>query len=53
MSSQAKIIANRRNAKKSTGPRTRQGKAIASKNSIKHGLLAHQKIISSENHADF
>ena len=53
MSTQAKIIANRRNAQKSTGPRTREGKAVASKNSIKHGLLAHQTIISSEKQADF
>ncbi|NIW00176.1 hypothetical protein GWN26_14060 [Candidatus Saccharibacteria bacterium] len=53
MSTEAQKRANRRNAKKSTGPRTREGKATASKNSIKHGLLAHQTIISSENHADF
>ncbi len=53
MSSEKKILANRRNAQKSTGPRTRAGKAAASKNSIKHGLLAHQTIISSENQADF
>ncbi|MHC4657415.1 MAG: hypothetical protein ACYS91_20710 [Planctomycetota bacterium] len=53
MSTNAKIIANRRNAQKSTGPRTRAGKAAASKNSIKHGLWAHQTIISSENQADF
>ncbi len=53
MSTNAKIIANRRNAQKSTGPRTREGKAAASKNSIKHGLWAHQTIISSENQADF
>lgn len=53
MSTQAKIIANRRNAQKSTGPRTREGKDAASKNSIKHGLLAHKTVISLENQADF
>jgi len=53
MSSEAKIIANRRNAQKSTGPRTREGKATASKNSIKHGLCAHQAVISSEKPVDF
>ncbi len=53
MSSEEKIIANRRNAKKSTGPRTRQGKAIVSKNAVKHGLLAHQVVISSERREDF
>jgi hypothetical protein len=53
MSTEAKIIANRRNAQKSTGPRTRAGKAVASKNSVKYGLLANQTVISSENHSDF
>ncbi|MHC4334455.1 MAG: hypothetical protein ACYSUV_11995 [Planctomycetota bacterium] len=53
MSTHAKIIANRRNAQKSTGPRTPQGMAIASKNSIKHGLLARQAVISSEDQAEF
>ena len=53
MSTEAKIIANRRNAQKSTGPRTREGKAAASKNSTKHGLSASQAVISSEKQADF
>jgi hypothetical protein len=53
MSTQAQIIANRNNAKKSTGPRTRAGKAAASKNSIKHGLFVRQAVISSEKQADF
>ena len=53
MSTEAKIIANRRNAQKSTGPRSRAGKAVASKNSIKHALFAHQTVIRSENQDDF
>ena len=53
MSSEAKILANRRNAKKSTGPRTSEGKAAASKNSLKHGLTARNDIINPENQADF
>ena len=53
MSTKAQIIANRRNAKKSTGPRTHQGKAIVSKNAVKHGLLARQNVISTESQADF
>ena len=31
-------IANRKNAKKSTGPKTAKGKAISSQNALKHGL---------------
>lgn len=38
MSSQAKIAANRANGRKSRGPRTRAGKAKASRNAFRHGL---------------
>ena len=38
MTSPAKIRANRRNALKSTGPRTRAGKAIVARNARTHGL---------------
>jgi len=63
MSSEAQIIANRRNAQKSTGPRSRRGKAAVSQNAVQHGLSARQdarlggasrsQIISSESQADF
>jgi hypothetical protein len=53
MASKAQILANRLNAQKSTGPRTTQGKAAASQNSVKHGLLAERDVITSENPADF
>jgi hypothetical protein len=53
MASQSQILANRLNALKSTGPRTGQGKAVASQNSVKHGLLAEQDVITSENESDF
>ena len=51
------IAANRKNATKSTGPTTESGKAIAARNSIKHGLLAKEIVISAceglESHEQF
>lgn len=38
MATPAQIAANRRNALKSTGPRTAAGKAVSSRNALKHGL---------------
>jgi len=38
MASPAQIAANRRNALKSTGPKTARGKAIVSRNPLKHGF---------------
>ena len=49
--------ANRQNAKKSTGPKTAGGKARASRNALKHGLLAKDVVITgtdfTENRAEF
>jgi hypothetical protein len=45
MSSDAKIQANRDNAKLSTGPKTPEGKTIASLNSRKHGLSSKSTFI--------
>ena len=53
MSTQAQILANRRNARKSTGPKTPEGKATVAKNATKHGLFARQNVVISENQADF
>jgi hypothetical protein len=47
MPTEAQIAANRLNAQKSTGPRTPEGKAIASQNSIKHSALWRNLFISS------
>ena len=40
MTSQRRIEANRRNARRSTGPRTDDGKARSRLNAVKHGLSA-------------
>ena len=40
MASAAQIEANRRNAQKSTGPKTERGKARARRNAITHGMTA-------------
>jgi len=53
MSTQAQIAANRRNAQSSTGPRTTHGKALASKNSLKHGLSANRDVITTESQEEF
>src|SRR6266702_1232117 len=38
--SKRKLQANRENAKKSTGPKTRKGKEYSRRNALKHGLFA-------------
>src|SRR4051794_15045422 len=40
MATDKQIEANRRNAQKSTGPRTPAGKAKCSRNALKHGLAS-------------
>jgi hypothetical protein len=40
MASSRRVAANRRNAQRSTGPRSRDGKARASRNAHRHGLAA-------------
>lgn len=37
--SQRKLLANRANAQRSTGPRTETGKAASRRNALKHGIL--------------
>jgi hypothetical protein len=53
MATRAQILANRRNAQASTGPRTAQGKSISSGNALKHGLRAGFRVLQSENQDDF
>ncbi len=42
-----KAAANRRNASRSTGPRTAQGKSWSRRNALKHGILASQAVIAT------
>ena len=53
MATKAQIRANRKNAKKSTGPRTNEGKARSAQNPLKHGLLARDAVLPDEDPADF
>jgi hypothetical protein len=53
MTTQAQILANRRNAQKSTGPTSPKGKTAASRNSLKHGLTSAQTVINTEDQAEF
>jgi hypothetical protein len=48
MASERQIAANRRNAKKSTGPKSRSGKKRASKNPFRHGLSVPMSGVGSE-----
>jgi len=51
MATTAQILANRNNARKSTGPQTDEGKAVVSQNAVKHGLFAAEAVISGEDPA--
>jgi len=53
MATQAQLSANRRNAQKSTGPRTAEGKLRSSRNAIQHGLLSAAPQLPGEDPAEF
>jgi hypothetical protein len=54
MISQKKLEANRRNAQKSTGPKTPEGKAISSQNGLTHGLTSRKcPILPGENEEEY
>ena len=53
MATKAQIAANRRNAKKSTGPRTAEGKEAVSQNAITHGLFAKKAVVRDENQQEY
>ena len=49
----ARTSANKRNARKSTGPKTEAGKAASSQNRLAHGLCSEELLIGGETTADF
>ena len=54
MLSQKKLDANRRNALKSTGPKTEAGKVVASQNGLTHGLTSRKcPVLPGENIAEY
>jgi hypothetical protein len=53
MTSYRQIEANRRNALKSTGPRTDAGKEVSRRNAVRHGLTAETVIGALEDAEDY
>ena len=53
MATTKQIEANRRNAQKSTGPKSREGKAAAAQNALKHGLYSATLLLPEEDHARY
>jgi hypothetical protein len=53
MTSYRQIEANRRNALKSTGPRTDAGKDVSRRNAVRHGLTAETVISALEDAEDY
>ena len=51
--SDAKLASNRRNAQKSTGPQSQQGKDVTRYNSLKHGLRCDLDVLPTENQEQY
>src|ERR671932_252556 len=51
--SEARLRANRLNARKSTGPKTTEGKHKASQNARKHGLCSTSALLPGEDQATY
>ena len=53
MATPAQIAANRRNARRSTGPRTPEGKARSARNALRHGFTSREFIVPGEERENF
>ena len=53
MSTQAQTAANRKNAQKSTGPKTPEGRDAVRLNGLKHGLASEILVLPGESVSDF
>jgi hypothetical protein len=53
MTSEKQILANRRNAQRSTGPSSKRGKAISAMNSLKTGVFAKHLLLPDDNADEF
>jgi hypothetical protein len=53
MTTTKQLLANRRNAKKSTGPKTLGGKLMSSKNAITYGIFSTSPLLPGESKEEF
>ena len=53
MATLKQILANRRNAKNSCGPKSPETKAIVSRNATKHGLCGNFRVLDFEDQARY
>ena len=53
MTNEKQIDANRRNAQRSTGPKTPEGKARSARNALKHGLRSTLTVVPGESREEF
>ncbi len=50
--SEARVATNQRNSLFSTGPKTIEGRRIAARNSLKHGLSGAGTVLAADDHAE-
>jgi hypothetical protein len=53
MATERQIAANRLSAQRCTGPKTPEGKSVASRNAVTHGLRSHSGLLPGETLEDF